>query len=84
MTKTCTKCDQVKDVSVFYKMKAHRPKDDGYDYYCKLCRNSAAYKTWSNNKTKCTTEGCDRPNYARHQCKNHYHKLLRREKKVSK
>ena len=81
MTKTCSKCHQIKDLSVFYKMKAYRPNDDGYDYYCKECRNASAYKTWNNNKVKCSEEGCDKPNYARTLCKSHYHKLLRREKK---
>jgi hypothetical protein len=81
MTKTCSKCQETKDVAAFYKLKALRPNDDGYDYYCKICRTTSVYKTWKTNKNKCTEEGCDRPNYARNTCKNHYHKLLRREKK---
>lgn len=81
MTKTCSRCKEVKDVSLFYKMKALRPNDDNYDYYCKVCRNASAYKTWSTNKKKCINEGCDRPNYAKGLCKNDYHKMLRREKK---
>ena len=81
MTKTCSKCLKTKDISVFYKKTAYRPKDDGYDYYCKACRNIASKNTWNGNKIKCTKEGCDSPNYARHLCKCHYHKLLRREKK---
>ena len=81
MNKTCIRCKEVKDLSAFYKQKALRPNDDGYDYYCKQCRNTSAYKTWNTNKVRCTIDGCDRPNYARHTCKNHYHKLLRREKK---
>ena len=84
MTKTCSKCKEVKDISLYYKSKAYRPNDDGYDYYCKACRTASVYKTWNTNKNRCTEEGCDRPNYARHACKNHYHKLLRREKKESK
>jgi hypothetical protein len=81
MTKTCSKCHEVKDLSVFYKKTAYRPNDDGYDYYCKTCRNVASKKTWNNNRVRCTIEGCDSPNYARQLCKCHYHKLLRREKK---
>ncbi len=81
MNKTCVRCKEAKDVSDFYKLKALRPKDDGYDYYCKSCRTTSVYKTWKTNKVKCTIDGCDRPNYARNTCKNHYHKLLRREKK---
>lgn len=84
MHKTCSKCQEIKDISVFYKMKAYRPNDDGYDYYCKVCRNASAYKTWTTNKRVCSSEGCDKPNYARNSCKNHYHKLLRREKKEKK
>lgn len=66
---------------MFYKQTPLRMKDDGYDYYCKKCRNESAVKTWTTNKKTCITEGCDRPHYAKHVCKNHYHKLLRREKK---
>ena len=81
MTKTCIKCKEAKDISLYYKSKAYRPNDDGYDYYCKSCRNSSIYKTWSTNKKKCSTQGCDNPHYARTVCKCCYHKLLRREKK---
>lgn len=84
MTKQCSKCKETKDVSTFYKMTALRPSDDGNDYYCKQCRNASAYKTWNTNKIRCTAEGCDRPNYARTLCKNHYHKQLRLDKKDNK
>ena len=84
MTKTCIKCKEAKDISLYYKSKAYRPNDDGLDYYCKQCRNSSIYKTWNTNKKKCTAEGCDKPNYARQLCKCCYHKLLRREKKEKK
>ncbi len=81
MTKTCSKCHEVKDLSVFYKRTALRPNDDGYDYYCKACRNISSYKTWNNNKVKCITEGCNKPHYARELCKCCYQKLLRRKEK---
>ena len=84
MTKNCIKCKETKDLSVFYKMKAWRPTDDGYDYYCKVCRNASIKKTLNNNKRKCSTTGCDNPHYARTVCKCCYHKLLRREKNVKK
>ncbi len=81
MNKTCSRCKETKDLIAFYKMKAYRPNDDGYDYYCKVCRNASANKTGITNKRKCTAEQCYRPHYARTLCKRHYHKLLRREKK---
>ena len=84
MTKTCSKCLETKDISVFYKRTPYRAKMDGWDYYCKSCRNNASRKTWSNNQAKCTSEECDKPHYAKSFCKNHYHKHLRREKKVKK
>jgi hypothetical protein len=84
MTKICSKCSETKDVSLFYKKTAYRPTEDGYDYYCKICRNAAAKKAYTSNKVKCSAEGCDKPNYARHLCKCCYHKLLRREKKEKK
>ena len=84
MHKTCIKCQEVKDKTLFYKMKAYRPNDDGFDYYCKACRNASMKKTWSTNKKKCSTAGCEKPHYARTVCKCCYNKLIRREKKVKK
>ena len=84
MTKTCSRCQEVKDTTLFYNMKAYRPNDDGFDYYCKACRNASMKKTWSTNKKKCSTAGCEKPHYARTVCKCCYNKLLRQEKKVKK
>ena len=84
MTKTCSRCQEVKDKTLFYKMKAYRPNDDGFDYYCKVCRNASMKKTLSTNKKKCSTTECDKPHYARTLCKCCYHKLIRREKKEKK
>ena len=84
MTKICSKCSETKDVSLFYKKTAYRPTEDGYDYYCKICRNAAAKKAYSSNSVRCSATGCDKPNYARLLCKCCYHKLLRREKKEKK
>ena len=84
MTKTCSRCQEIKDTTLFYNMKAYRPNDDGFDYYCKACRNASMKKTWSTNKKKCSTAGCEKPHYARTVCKCCYNKLLRREKKEKK
>ena len=84
MHKTCIKCKETKDKTLFYKMKAYRPNDDGFDYYCKACRNASMKKTWSTNKKKCSTAECEKPHYARTVCKCCYNKILRREKKVKK
>jgi len=81
MHKTCSRCQEAKDKTLFYKMKAYRPNDDGFDYYCKSCRNASMKKTWSTNKKKCSTAGCEKPHYARTVCKCCYNKLIRREKK---
>jgi len=80
MKKICSKCQETKDTKVFYKLKA---RDDGFDYYCKHCRNTSAKKTWVNNKKTCSTEKCLKPHYARCLCKSHYHKLIKRENKES-
>jgi hypothetical protein len=84
MTKTCIKCKETKDISIFYKQTALRPKDDGYDYYCKVCRNLALKKTFQTNKVKCTEQDCSKPNYARHLCRMHYDRLTRQEKRDNK
>ena len=81
MTKTCSRCQEAKDTTVFYKLKAEK---DHLDYYCKTCRNASAKKTWTTNKKRCSTQDCDKPHYARTMCKCCYHKLIRREKKENK
>lgn len=42
-TKTCSKCHETKEVALFYKSKKSK---DGYNGYCKACRNeySAQYR----------------------------------------
>lgn len=82
--KTCTKCKTIKQKEEFYKKTAYHPKDDGYDYYCKVCRNEAAKKTSKTNKVKCTEQDCDRSNYARNLCRMHYDKSIRRERRAKK
>lgn len=81
MTKTCTKCNLIKPVSEFYKRKIVWSKDDGFDYYCKKCRNAAALKNYYSNNIKCTIDGCGKPNYARRMCKTHYNKSRVQEKR---
>ena len=84
MTRECSRCKELKDLSMFYRRTPYRPTEDSYDYYCKTCRNASAKKTFKTNKVKCTVDGCDNPNYARKVCKSHYHKQLRRENKENK
>ena len=74
MNKTCVKCKLEKSVLEFYKAKALRKNDDGYDYYCKKCRNWALKKTYHTNKVKCTMDNCKKPHYALGMCKVHYNK----------
>ena len=50
--KDCKRCNTPKHVDFFYKLKALRPNDDGYDYYCKECRNLAVKKTFKIGRLK--------------------------------
>ena len=84
MHKTCIKCKETKDKTLFYNLKALRPKDDGFDYLCKVCRNLAVKKTFKTNRVKCSEQDCHKPNYARQRCRMHYDRLTRQEKKVKK
>ena len=84
MTKICSRCKDVKDLIAFYKKTALRPNDDGYDYYCKVCRNKSTYKSWNSNKSKCAEEGCSKPNYSRSVCRVHYNKILLHKKRKDK
>jgi len=81
MTKKCYRCQEVKDKTLFYNLKALRPNDDGSDSLCKVCRNLAVKKTFKNNKVKCSEQDCNKPNYARKLCRMHYDRSIRQEKK---
>ena len=81
MTKTCSRCKETKELVTFYKRTALRVNDDGYDYYCKVCRNKSTYKSWTNNKSKCIEEGCSKPKYSRNVCRVHYNKILLNKKR---
>lgn len=84
MTKTCSKCHETKDILLFYKRTPYRDTMDGWDYYCKTCRNLSVRKAWSNSKTLCGLEDCNYKHYAKGFCKNHYNRHLRRQKKGKK
>jgi len=80
--KCCVKCHTSKKVEFFYKSTALRKNDDGYDYYCKSCRNHLLKNTSKNNKVRCSMQECDKPNYARKLCRMHYDKLVRKNNSV--
>lgn len=84
MTKICSRCQEAKDISNFYRQTALRVNDDGYDYYCKACRNQASYKSWKNNKLKCIEDNCHKSSYSRQMCRVHYNKFMRHKKKREK
>ena len=84
MHKTCIKCKETKDKTLFYNLKALRPNDDGYDYYCKECRNLAVKKTFKTNRVKCSNIDCNKANYARQLCRMHYDRSIRRERRKKK
>jgi len=47
--KKCSKCGEVKSLSVFYRRSLSK---DGYDCICKICKNIALKKWQSKNHTK--------------------------------
>lgn len=79
--KICIKCNVQKEYSLFYRAKPLRPTDDGYDYYCKQCRNATTKYYLENTKKKCTESGCDNNHYALSLCRKHYIKKRNQEKK---
>lgn len=82
MSKICTRCNMQKDYSLFYKSTPLRKKDDGYDYYCKECRNANTRKSLANTKRKCSEAGCDKSHYAKSLCRSHYIKRRNKENKA--
>jgi len=77
--KVCKKCNNLKSVEWFYRSKPLRKNDDGYDYYCKSCRDLNHKQSMANNKRKCSEPGCDSSHYALSFCRSHY--LKKRNKK---
>lgn len=47
--KTCSKCDEVKDLNMFFKDKSFK---DGHMKICKVCKQSATYKWREENREK--------------------------------
>ncbi len=79
--KICKRCNMQKDFSFFYKNKPLRKNDDGYDYYCKECRNANHRRSLANNKRKCSESGCESSHYALSLCRSHYIKKRNKENK---
>jgi hypothetical protein len=82
--KVCKKCNTLKSVEWFYRSKPLRPNDDGYDYYCKSCRNYYNKRNYHTNPIKCSMDGCSLPHYANGTCKNHYEVVRRKKNKEKK
>jgi len=68
--KTCTKCQETKTLDKFYT--SNSLKLDGYDYYCRYCRNGAHLKSIRTQDKKCSLEDCNNIHYARSWCRMHY------------
>jgi hypothetical protein len=79
--KVCKKCNNLKSVEFFYRSKPLRKNDDGYDYYCKACRNLNSKNSMLNNKRKCSEPGCANGHYALSLCRSHYLKKRNKENK---
>jgi hypothetical protein len=71
--KECKRCEQIKEISDFYKSnKISRNTDSlGYDYYCKRCRLDSHLISVKNNSVKCTVPECTKPHYAKGVCRMH-------------
>lgn len=77
LTKTCARCKETKALDEFYPSKSLKYGKDGYDYYCKYCRNGTHLKSRHTNKKRCSLEGCDKPNYSKNVCRTHYERIRR-------
>jgi hypothetical protein len=79
--KCCKKCNTSKLVELFYKSTPLRKNDDGYDYYCKQCRNENGKQSLANKNKKCSELECNNNHYALSLCRNHYVKRRTKENK---
>ena len=84
--KTCSRCKNTKTHSDFYKRSS---MSDGYDYYCKECRNYYTMKNAYVGSTICSipigrATNCTNPHYARKMCKNHYYQFRYHNLKTGK
>jgi hypothetical protein len=73
--KLCVKCQETKTLDNFYPNK--NVKSDGYDYYCKYCRNGAHLVSIRTQDKKCSIEECNNTHYARTWCRVHYSRWQR-------
>ena len=75
--KECASCKEVKALDQFYITKNY--SKDGYDYYCKYCRNGNTLKSVRNSDKakKCDIKDCNVQHYARGYCRKHYARLMR-------
>lgn len=72
MNKICSGCKESKQLANFYK--ASKLKD-GYDYYCKQCRNNANGKVRDKVNKQCNVDDCNKGFYANGYCRMHYERL---------
>jgi len=73
-SKVCRCCNKEKHKSQFYLSK--QPKD-GYDYYCKECRNDKTVEGHAKNPRRCGLTECTKPHYANGYCKSHNARVAR-------
>ncbi len=70
--KVCSKCNNTKNISEFYVIKAK------HDYYCKTCRIGQSLKSHQKDKAKkCTYFECNQPHYGLNLCRVHYARVIR-------
>ena len=69
MTKQCTKCKSIKDISLFYRNKY---KTDGRQSHCKVCHNEVTKKWRENNPDK----------YSKYNCSPKRNKAMKKKSKM--
>lgn len=85
MYKVCSHCLCTKSRSDFYKRSS---RTDGYDYYCKQCRNKFSMRNVVENPMVCSVKDCTKPHYALSMCRNcysrHTYRLKTRKQKAGR
>lgn len=74
--KTCSRCNEEKQLSEFYSTQTFKRYKFNVDYLCKTCRNGFTLSHHRGNPNViCTVDECEKRHYAKGYCRTHYDRV---------